>query len=143
MPWDDLGGAVWWERPGHLFPLAIRVGDQIIGFLHLLAYPFTERGIDYEVAGLFVLPAYRRRGVARAAVIAAFERFTGVWEVTPADEDVAQRFWLCMVAWRFSDWRAGPDGDSYVFDASDENRIGTVRFPTIEELIRELNEEDE
>ena len=122
-PWGDLGGDVWWEKPGHLFPMLIRADGLSAGFLLVMTAPFVEPGLDFEVAALFVRPSQRRRGIARSAVRAALGRFEGHGEAIPADDD-ALCFWDRVLGDNFSEYRLDPDGDGFLFENVLSNRKG-------------------
>ena len=57
----------------------------------LYCYDFSE---VLEMTELFVLRRFRRRGAGRAAAFAAFDLFTGAWEVRQREENPdATAFW--------------------------------------------------
>jgi predicted acetyltransferase len=114
--WTQLGSLIWWERPTSLLPMLIREGDSPVGFLLVTSAPFTEPDTDYEVAGLFVMPVCRRRGVARAALLAAFDRFPGRWEAVPANMDDAFGFWFNLIDGHFWEYQLDPDGTGFQFE---------------------------
>ena len=121
---EDFGGDAWWEHPCSLFPMLITENGVSTGFLLLMAAPFTDRGVDYEAAGIFVLPTHRGRGIGRAAMLAALDRFEGMWKAVPAEATNAFGFWYLFLQERF--WEYGPDADGslFVFENAPSNRKG-------------------
>lgn len=95
--WDELleGQAVWWQKPGVLFPYLIRVGGTPAGFNLIATGPYVPTpGIDFVVHEFFLVHAWRGTGVATEAVREGLVRHRGAWEVatwTTAPRAIA--FW--------------------------------------------------
>lgn len=70
--------ADYWGPEGLAF--TIRADGALAGFA-LVDRPSPLGGADYWMGEFFVLAAYRRRGVGRAAALAAFRRLPGTWQV--------------------------------------------------------------
>lgn len=95
---DALDLTPYFGQPGH-HAFLIRVGTELAGFL-LLVEGSRLTGDDdvLDVAELFVARGHRARGVGRAAVLEAFARFPGRWEVRQRDENPsATRFWRRVI----------------------------------------------
>ena len=91
----------WLEtRSAPVHPLVIRADGRPAGFALVAEapYPHMTPGRDYRMSEMFILKAHRRRGVGRAAALACFQRFRGVWEVSqlPANEG-AIAFWRSVI----------------------------------------------
>ena len=82
--WDELFDrqAVWWEKPGVLFPYLIRVGGLPAGFSLILSGPYVPTpSIDFMAHEFFVAHAWRGTGVAADAARQGIARHRGRWEV--------------------------------------------------------------
>lgn len=90
---------VYWQGDHH-HPFLIRVDGQLAGFVLVAARSrLTGTTGVFDMAEFFVMRKYRRRGVGFTAASAAFERFTGRWEIRQRDENVAATaFWRRVVA---------------------------------------------
>src|SRR5215217_6849458 len=77
------------------FPYLILSGEEIVGFALVIdECPLTGRTPCWFMAEFFVLRVYRGRGIATAAVHAAFERHPGQWHIAvPEANTAAQIFW--------------------------------------------------
>jgi predicted acetyltransferase len=77
------------------FPYLIYVNDEIAGFAFVIdECPLTERKPCWFMAEFFVLKAYRRTGVGRAALDAIVARHPGDWHIAiPIENQPAQAFW--------------------------------------------------
>ena len=84
----------YWRPPRVRFPFLIRVDGQIGGFA-------LARVLDngrFSMAEFFVLRAWRRQGVGRAAARLIFNRFGGPWDVTEHPTNLpAQAFWRKVI----------------------------------------------
>ena len=90
--------AYWQEEWRH--PFLLRVDSKLAGFalISTRSHLTGASGVS-DVAELFVMRRYRRRGVGRAAASAAFDQFKGSWEVRQRDENVeATAFWRRVIA---------------------------------------------
>jgi len=83
----------WLDDSQH--PFLLRVEDKLAGFaLVAERSKVTGKSGVFDMTEFFVLRRFRRRGVGRAAAFAAFDRFTGVWEVRQREENPdATAFW--------------------------------------------------
>jgi predicted acetyltransferase len=77
------------------FPYLIYAGDEIAGFALVIGEcPLTGRKPCWFMAEFFVLKAYRRTGVGRAALKAALARHPGDWHIAvPHANAPAGAFW--------------------------------------------------
>lgn len=81
-------------------PLMIREGGRPAGFAFVGQAPFPHMtpGRDYRMSEFFILANRRRRGAGRAAALAIFERFRGLWEVSELWGNTrAQAFWRAVI----------------------------------------------
>jgi len=112
LGWLDVGRdgrfaapslAAYWQADDR-HPFLIRVDGQLAGFLLVAARSRLTGTIGvFDMAEFFVMRKYRRRGVGFAAAAAAFDRFSGRWEIRQRDENVAATaFWRRVVA-RYTD----------------------------------------
>ena len=76
-------------------PFLLRVDEKIAGFALISERSkITGKSGVFDMTEFFVLRSFRRRGVGRAAAIAAFDRFQGPWEVRQRVENPdATAFW--------------------------------------------------
>jgi predicted acetyltransferase len=73
----------WQDDDRH--PFLIRVDGRLAGFALVTARSrLTGAAGVFDMAEFFVMRKYRRRGVGFAAASAAFDRFTGRWEIDGA-----------------------------------------------------------
>jgi predicted acetyltransferase len=89
--------AYWAEPARH--PFLIRVDDKLAGFalVHQRSRLTGDDGV-YDMAELFVMRKYRRRGVGERAATWLFERFRGRWEVRErAENPAATAFWRRVI----------------------------------------------
>jgi predicted acetyltransferase len=95
----------YWRDPDR-HPFLIRVDGRLAGFALVAGTSrLTGAAGVFDMAEFFVLRKYRRQGVGFAAASAAFDRFTGRWEIRQRDENVAATaFWRRVVA-RYTDGR--------------------------------------
>lgn len=95
---DGLDLTSYFGQPGH-HAFLIRAGTELAGFLLLVEGSRLSGDEDViDVAELFVVRGHRARGVGRAAVLEAFARFPGRWEVRQRDENPgATRFWRRVI----------------------------------------------
>lgn len=97
---DGLFGSVerierfWTVGQRHSF--LIRSDGRVAGYVLVRrGTQFTCDGDGHEIAGLFVLRRYRRRGIGERAACFVFDRFPGRWEVVEMAANVdAHVFWL-------------------------------------------------
>lgn len=79
--------------------LLVRAGGKPAGFalVSLQPFPHMPRDADARMAEFFVAQPYRRRGIGRAAALAALARFPGDWvlEVVTGN-DPALAFWRAV-----------------------------------------------
>lgn len=64
-----------------LYPYLITVDNKIAGFILVVSPPYVSEGIDYSVQELFVLPKYRRTGIAKEAAMHVFKQFKGHYKI--------------------------------------------------------------
>ena len=85
--------AYWLEAWRH--PFLLRVDGQLAGFALVSERSrLTGAAGVTDMAELFVMRRYRRKGVGRAAAFAAFDRFKGAWEIRQRTENAeATAFW--------------------------------------------------
>ena len=112
LGWLDVGpngrfadpslSAYWQDDDRH--PFLIRVDGRLAGFALVAARSrLTDTAGVFDMAEFFVMRKYRRQGVGFAAASAAFDRFTGRWEIRQRDENVAATaFWRQVIA-RYTD----------------------------------------
>jgi predicted acetyltransferase len=96
---DDYPIDVYWTEAWR-HPFLLRVDSQLAGFV-LVSERSRLTGASgvADMAELFVVRRYRRRGVGVAAATAAFERFKGPWEVRQRRDNVdATTFWRKVIA---------------------------------------------
>ncbi|WP_297106124.1 GNAT family N-acetyltransferase [uncultured Devosia sp.] len=76
-------------------PYTIMSGDEIAGFALVVdECPLTGRAPCWFMAEFFVLRAYRKRGVGKAALDLAFAAHPGPWHIAvPQANRAAQAFW--------------------------------------------------
>lgn len=91
---DDYPLDAYWLEPWR-HPLLLRVDGQVAGFALVCERSrLTGAAGVTDMAELFVMRRYRRKGMGRAAAFAAFDRFKGAWEVRQRPENVeATAFW--------------------------------------------------
>jgi predicted acetyltransferase len=80
--------------------LLIRAGGKPAGFALVTVKPFPHMAPDADVrlAEFFVAQPYRRRGIGRAAALAALDSFRGDWVFEVLDgNDTALMFWRAIV----------------------------------------------
>ena len=81
--------------------LLILADDRPAGFALVTAKPFPHMaaGADFRMAEFFVAQPYRRRGIGRAAALAALARFHGKWTVEElVANEAAVAFWRLVIA---------------------------------------------
>ena len=89
----------YWIEPGR-HPFLLRVDGKLAGFA-LVANRSRLTGATgvFDMAELFVMRRYRRRGIGRQAAFAAFDRLGGRWEIRQrAGNAAAASFWRRVVA---------------------------------------------
>jgi predicted acetyltransferase len=88
----------YWRQEGR-HPFLIRVDGALAGFALVTDRRLFEPGEDgHELAEFFVMRAYRRHGVGRAAARQVFERFPGRWWVGElASNRPAIAFWRRVI----------------------------------------------
>ena len=93
-PLDDY----WTDEGRH--PFLLRVGGKLAGFALVAARSrLTGAAGVFDMAELFVMRRYRRRGIGRQAAFAAFDRLRGSWEIRQrASNAAAIAFWRRVVA---------------------------------------------
>jgi RNA polymerase sigma factor (sigma-70 family) len=100
----------WWQRPGVLFPLLIRVDDRPAGFCLVESPRYDPGGADHKLGPFFLLNPYRRVDVGQRVMGQLFDRFAGQWEISVhAKEDLLRE--SCRAA--LSDRGVPPDGVEY------------------------------
>ena len=139
--WRDLSGAVWQEHPESLFPIVVTRGITPTGFLLLMAAPFPDPRVDYEVAGLFVRPGSQRPQMACALVLAALDRFEGAWNAVPCIVTDACLLWATILAERFLEFGHDAHGDSFFFDNVPSNQRGQIPPRTHEDETGDARED--
>lgn len=80
--------------------LLIRAGGKPAGFALVTVKPFPHMAADADVrlAEFFVAQPYRRRGIGRAAAMAALDSFRGDWVFEVLDgNEAAFTFWRAIV----------------------------------------------
>jgi len=88
----------YWTDPACV-PLLIQADGAIAGFVLLNRWSALDRPLDHAVAEFFVLRKHRRAGVGTRAAHAAFQRYSGRWEVpVAAYNPAALRFWRHVAA---------------------------------------------
>ena len=87
----DVDLAPYW-RDEWRHPFLLRVEDKLAGFALITERSkITGAGAVFDMTEFFVLRRFRRHGAGRAA---AFDRFTGPWEVRQREENPdATAFW--------------------------------------------------
>ena len=101
---DGLYGYAWldhtWIEPGrHAF--VVRVGGRVAGFVLVRELERSGQSAEplHEIAEMFILRKFRRRGVGRAVARRVFDMFPGRWRVQEAEPNtVAQVFWRSVIA---------------------------------------------
>lgn len=91
----------WWSESDALFPYLIRADGETAGFALVAARARLPRTIDadFVMHEFFVVHAFRGRGVAERAALAAFAEHPGAWEVvTWPDHARAIAFWRRTIA---------------------------------------------
>jgi len=81
-------------------PLLITADGQHIGFALVQAPPSPDvsPGRDHLLSEFFVLRAFRRRGLGRAAAVTVFDAFPGAWEVQQVPSNApAIAFWRGVI----------------------------------------------
>jgi predicted acetyltransferase len=83
----------WTEQDRH--PFLIRVDGGLAGFVLVTgAHEGPGSALLYDVAEIFVLRAFRRRGVGATAACAVWRRFPGHWQVRVMEANrAACAFW--------------------------------------------------
>lgn len=90
-PYLDL----YWVPEENRHPFVIWVDDCIAGCV------LVRCGSPHQIAEIFVLNKFRRRGVARAAVGQVFDMFPGEWEIEQwVSNGSAGAFWDLVLAKR-------------------------------------------
>lgn len=89
----------WGEPERH--PFVVRVGGRIAGFVLVRELEPTDGSTSeplHQIAEMFVLRRYRRRGVGRAVARRVFDMFCGRWEVRQHEANApAQAFWRSVI----------------------------------------------
>jgi predicted acetyltransferase len=81
----------YWEEKSH-HPLLIRVDDEVAGFI--MVRPSPTDPDRREVAELFVMRKFRKKGVGKAAALWLFNKVPGKWVVRVRHGlTTAQAFW--------------------------------------------------
>ena len=97
-PEDDLDGC--WTRPER-HPFFLRVDGMLGGFAVVderSTSPLTGAANVRELSELFVIPAFRRKGVGERAAGQLFGDFQGTWELRVMAENAAAiTFWRQVV----------------------------------------------
>lgn len=102
-----FGYGSWWQRPGVLYPLLIRVDDRPAGFCLVESPRHDPDGADHKLGAFFLLGPYRRVDVGQRVMGQLFDRFSGQWEIgVQAKEDLLRK--SCRAA--LSDRGVPPDG---------------------------------
>lgn len=77
-----------------LKPFFICFHDEIVGFVLLNSGKFVPKDIDYSVNELFILNAFRKKGIARAAVRKLLQIYNGTYEIAQLSRNkLAIKFW--------------------------------------------------
>lgn len=103
-------------------PYLIRHNDELAGFALLVdSCPITGRTPCFFMAEFFVLKAYRRRGVGRAAFEALFARYPGPWQIGVIERNrQAMAFWSRVLEDRAAGrQRLEHEGESWLLYAFD------------------------
>jgi predicted acetyltransferase len=110
----------WRDQDRH--PFLIRVDGRLAGFALVAGRSrLTGAAGVFDMAEFFVLRKYRRQGVGFAAASAAFDRFSGRWEIRQRDENAAATaFWRRVVA-RYT------EGSYREIRADDADWVGPVQ----------------
>jgi predicted acetyltransferase len=90
---------VYWQEAWR-HPFLLRVDGKLASFVLIATRSYLTGASDVtDVAEFFVMRKYRRKGVGRAAALAAFETFKGPWEIRQRDENTeATAFWRRVIA---------------------------------------------
>ena len=112
-PWFDL----YFTDPGReAYLIRARAGGEVLGFI-MVNTVLRRAASGRSVAEFMVLPAWRRKGVGRAAAGACFQTHPGTWEVSPSlGSGEALRFWERVL----EGWTGRPprlEGDVFVFSS--------------------------
>ena len=130
LGWLDVGrdgrfadpslAAYWQDNDRH--PFLIRVDGRLAGFALVTGTSrLTGAAGVFDMAEFFVMRKYRRKGVGFAAASAAFDRFSGRWEIRQRDENVgATEFWRRVIA-RYT------DGSYHEVRCDDATWVGPVQ----------------
>ena len=111
--WDHSEQMIVWQENGRACWLLIKHRDRLVGSGELLIYPHTA-----ELANLFVIPAYRRRGIGTALIIILC-RIARHLDITGLDLSVGEQNHLAQKLYRrlgFANWKKNelPGGETAV-----------------------------
>lgn len=77
-----------------LKPFFIYLKDEIVGFVLLNSGKFVCKDVDYSVHELFILKAFRKKGIARAATKKLLDIYKGVYVIQQLSNNKnAVEFW--------------------------------------------------
>jgi predicted acetyltransferase len=83
----------YWTEPRR-FPFLVRVEKTIAGFVLVRALETDGHRPAWEVAELFILRKYRRRGIGHQTVHHLLQQFEGDWRITYENGNLpARAFW--------------------------------------------------
>ena len=86
----------YFNQPQH-YPYFIKCGDDLAGFALVRRYPYDSNLID--MGQFFVLGAYKRTGVGRAAFQLCLKAHVGQWLIRVLPENLAAKeFWRNVVS---------------------------------------------
>jgi predicted acetyltransferase len=89
----------WLDDPAD-YPLILVDSGERVGaaLVNEAPSPHVSPGVAFRMAEFFVLRAHRGRGIGRHAVLALFDRFPGVWEISELPRNLpAIRFWRRVI----------------------------------------------
>ena len=112
-PWFDL---YFTDPDREAYLIRARAGGEVLGFI-MVNTVLRRVASGHSVAEFLVLPAWRRRGVGRAAARACFQAHPGTWEVGPSlGSEAAFIFWEKTIAgWTGSSPRL--EEDVFIFSS--------------------------
>ncbi len=90
--------------------LLIRAESRLVGFALLNPYSCLGQSPDHSMAEFTVFPAYRGRGLARAAAERIISEYPGCWEIKYCEKNAAAKALWASVAAPY-DPRTYPAGD--------------------------------
>jgi len=93
---DNLDTYIYDEK--NIYPFFIKADKKYIGFAVIEKRQIESNEATYELRMLFVLNAYKNKGIGRLIAFNLFDMFEGNWEVKPTPHSKrAKKFWSMVI----------------------------------------------